>query len=71
MIKSMYESSPDLPCFIGGASCITELRQRLLLDQQVSSMEIIMHVNKLVDNSLDNWRMRWYDRAQRVFTGIY
>ena len=62
-------SAPDLPCFAGSPDrALRELRERFKLEMNdVACREF---VDKLVDESLENWRTRWYDRYQRCCVGV-
>ena len=54
----------SLPCFIGGDTIAKSLRERLIPRANMSEGDYREHVNGLVDESLDNWHTRWYDRCQ-------
>ena len=36
----------------------------------MSDLECKKFMVDLIEQNTDNWRTRWYDRAQRIFTGI-
>ncbi|KAF0682459.1 Aste57867_25411 [Aphanomyces stellatus] len=58
-----------LPCFAGGKKAtIDGLRERLNPGLgKIACQEI---VNELIDQSLNNWRTRWYDKYQYCCMGI-
>ena len=60
MIKNGVGES--LPCFYYDEHTIEDLRARIA--PSLSKTDYKMHVNKLIDKSLDNWRTNWYDRYQ-------
>jgi len=61
--------SGDLACFCGRPKCaISELRQRFRLDLNDDACTQFVH--NLIDESLENWRIRWYDRYQRFCVGV-
>lgn len=59
----------DLPCFNSTPDkALAELRDRFKLDMNDAACRD--YVDSLVDESLENWRTRWYDRYQRCCTGV-
>ncbi|RHY29960.1 hypothetical protein DYB32_004740 [Aphanomyces invadans] len=58
-----------LPCFSRGKKAtMDELRQRL--NPGLGKVACQEFVNDLIDQSLDNWRTRWYDKYQYCCMGI-
>mmetsp|Transcript_27364 Transcript_27364/g.49251 ORF Transcript_27364/g.49251 Transcript_27364/m.49251 type:complete len:771 (-) Transcript_27364:140-2452(-) len=53
-----------MPCFIGGEQAVIELRRRLTPRSKMSETDCRDYINQLIDESLGNWRTRWYDRYQ-------
>mmetsp|Transcript_3424 Transcript_3424/g.7131 ORF Transcript_3424/g.7131 Transcript_3424/m.7131 type:complete len:250 (+) Transcript_3424:1372-2121(+) len=60
-----------LPCFTGGQNTVYELRQRLLPHEKMSDADCSEYINGLINDSLSNWRTRWYDRYQFWCQGIF
>lgn len=68
----------QMPCFRHPSGypdgVLLDLRERLCLgserSQSLSDFDFHLFVNRLVDDSVDNWRSRWYDRYQYHFAGI-
>jgi hypothetical protein len=54
----------NLPCFVGGDQVIYELKQRLKPREKMTDNECKEYVNWLINESLDNWTTRCYDRFQ-------
>ena len=69
LVEMMLSGNSDLSCFRGGAPAVMAgLRARF--NEDASERACAMAVHKLIDQSLDNWRTRWYDRYQRFAQGI-
>ena len=69
MVEMITEGNSDLPCFCGKPKeAIQQLRHRFRLD--LSDSASVECVNSLIDESLENWRTRWYDRYQRFCVGV-
>ena len=49
-------------------AAVEALRERFQPD--LNDRACMDYVNALIDQSLDNWRTRWYDRYQSCFVGI-
>lgn len=58
-------SGASLPCFIGGEQAMLDLRERFNPREEMSSSDCREYINRLIDESLDHWTTRWYDRYQR------
>ncbi|CAM9117273.1 unnamed protein product [Chrysoparadoxa australica] len=71
LVEMMAEGNPDLPCFAHSppGAVVEELRGRFLPGRNVG--ECIEFVNKMIDESMDNWRTLWYDKYQRLMVGIF
>jgi phosphatidylinositol 4-kinase len=54
----------SMPCFIGGEQAVIEIRQRLTPRSGMTDTDNRDYINQLIDESLGNWRTRWYDRYQ-------
>jgi phosphatidylinositol 4-kinase len=67
LIEIMLEGT-RLPCMAGGMAVVDGLRQRLMLS--LPERECIRAVLDLIDESIDNWRTRQYDRFQFYSNGI-
>ncbi|CAI5735983.1 unnamed protein product [Hyaloperonospora brassicae] len=69
LVEMMLVGNADLPCFAGGKKAVIEgLRSRLKPGARTSACQ--MFVNQLIDQSMNNWRTRWYDKYQRACLGI-
>ncbi|TDH67963.1 hypothetical protein CCR75_005417 [Bremia lactucae] len=69
LVEMMLVGNADLPCFAGGKKAVTEgLRARLKPGARTSACQVF--VNQLIDQSINNWRTRWYDKYQRAYLGI-
>ena len=69
LVEMLVGGNEDLPCFAGRpGEALRELRERFKLD--LNDYACRDHVNSLVDESLENWRTKWYDRYQRCCTGV-
>ncbi|KAF4316964.1 hypothetical protein BBO99_00007206 [Phytophthora kernoviae] len=69
LVEMMLVGNDDLPCFAGGKKAVIEgLRARLKPGARTSTCQVF--VNQLIDQSINNWRTRWYDKYQRACLGI-
>lgn len=69
LVEMMLVGNSDLPCFAGGKKAVIEgLRARLKPGARTSTCQVF--VNQLIDQSINNWRTRWYDKYQRACLGI-
>ncbi|KAK1944762.1 Phosphatidylinositol 4-kinase [Phytophthora citrophthora] len=69
LVEMMLVGNADLPCFAGGKKAVIEgLRSRLKPGARTSTCQVF--VNQLIDQSINNWRTRWYDKYQRACLGI-
>jgi len=63
------EGNEDLACFRGKPDeAVMQLKERFRLD--LNDNGIRKYVDSLIDESLENWRTRWYDRYQRFCVGV-
>ena len=58
-------SGASLSCFMGGEQAMLDLRERFNPREEMSSSDCREYINRLIDESLDHWTTRWYDRYQR------
>ena len=69
LVEMLVGGNEDLPCFAGRPDdALLELRDRFKLTMHDAACRD--YVNALIDESLENWRTRWYDRYQRCCTGV-
>lgn len=69
LVEMMLVGNADLPCFAGGKKTVIEgLRARLKPGARTGACQVF--VNQLIDQSINNWRTRWYDKYQRACLGI-
>jgi len=61
----------NLGCFEGGQETIDELKNRLNPKDYVSKRSVMKLVDKLIGQSVDNWRTKWYDIFQFYVQGIF
>lgn len=62
LVKMMYSGhGTTLPCFKRGQQCITDLEKRLN-PRAKTDAELYVFTQNLINESLDNWRARWYDK---------
>lgn len=67
LVKMMYKSHGDMMnCFVKGEKTIEELEIRLNPEGNVENF-----CYDLINNSLDNWRAKWYDKIQYFLQKIY
>ena len=69
LVEMLMVGNEDLNCFRGRPEeAVQGLRDRFRLD--LNDRACIEYVNGLIDESLENWRTRWYDRYQRICVGV-
>lgn len=69
LVEMLVGGNEDLQCFAGNPDrALSELQERFKLDMNDAAVR--EYVDTLVDESLENWRTRWYDRYQRCCTGV-
>jgi len=70
LVEMLTEGNEDLECFRGTPDeAVRQLKKRFRLD--LNDNGIRKYVDELVDESLENWRTRWYDRYQKYCVGVY
>ncbi|CAD8050668.1 unnamed protein product [Paramecium sonneborni] len=71
LVEMMYTGhGTTLPCFQKGDQAIKELYARFN-PKVKSDAELYVHVQSLINKSLDNWRARWYDKFQYFAQGVF
>ena len=60
-----------LDCFEKGQEAINELKLRLNPKAGNNKIDIFKFVDKLIGQSVDNWRTKWYDIFQYYVQGIF
>lgn len=60
-----------LPCFEKGQLTIDELRNRFFPNRNYKTRDYIRHIDSLIEQSIDNWRTKWYDKFQYWAQGIF
>jgi phosphatidylinositol 4-kinase len=69
LVEMLMVGNEDLPCFRGRPEdAVSGLRERFRLD--LNDRACAEYCNALIDESLENWRTRWYDRYQRYCVGV-
>ena len=61
----------SLPCFEGKQKCIDDLKRRLCPRENMSRIDLFKFVDGLINQSVDNWRTKWYDMFQYYVQGIF
>ena len=61
----------NLDCFEKGQETIDNLRQRLAPTGCDKKVDIFKFVDSLIEQSVDNWRTKWYDIFQYYVQGIF
>ncbi|KAL7454123.1 hypothetical protein ACHAWC_009304, partial [Mediolabrus comicus] len=70
LVEMLTEGNEDLACFRDKPDeAVRQLKHRFRLD--LNDNGIRKYVDELVDESLENWRTRWYDRYQKYCVGVY
>ncbi len=54
-----------------GQAAISELRYRFMPKPNMKTRDYIRHVDSLIEQSIDNWRTKWYDKYQYWVQGIF
>lgn len=69
LVQMLIEGNEDLDCFRNRPhEAIRGLQERFRLD--LNDKACVEYVNRLIDDSLENWTTTCYDRYQRCFVGI-
>ena len=61
----------NLDCFEKGQEAIDNLRLRLAPKNCDNKIDIFKFVDSLIEQSVDNWRTKWYDIFQYYVQGIF
>lgn len=65
----LMEGNEDLACFRGQPEeAVRQMQQRFRLD--LNDNGVRKYVDSLINESVENWRTRWYDRYQRFCVGV-
>lgn len=71
LVEMMLMGQSDLPCFQGGRTLLRDLKYRLFPNgARLKPDEAQRHVDGLIQQSVNNWSTRCYDRAQYCMQGI-
>lgn len=69
LVQMLMEGNEDLNCFRGRPhDAIKGMKERFRLD--LSDKACQEYVNRLIDESIENWTTTCYDRYQRCFVGV-
>lgn len=69
LVEMLMEGNEDLACFRGTPEeAVRQMKERFRLE--LNDNGIRSYVDSLIDESLENWRTRWYDRYQRFCVGV-
>jgi phosphatidylinositol 4-kinase B len=72
LVEMMYCGHGNkLPCFEKGQVAINELRSRFIPRPNMKIRDYMQHVDSLIEQSIDNWRTKWYDKYQYWVQGIF
>ena len=61
----------NLDCFEKGQEAINELKSRLAPRECKKKKDLLKFVDRLIEQSVDNWRTKWYDIFQYYVQGIF
>ena len=61
----------NLECFEKGQEAIDELKLRLQPKGCIRKRDALKYVDNLIEQSVDNWRTKWYDIFQYYAQGIF
>ena len=67
----MVWSWKKLGCFEEGQETIDELKNILNPKDNINKRSVVKLVDKLIGQSVDNWRTKWYDIFQYHVQGIF
>jgi len=71
LVKMMYSSQgANLPCFKAGLRAIAELEQRFN-PPDVAEKDLMGYCYNIINQSVDSWRAKCYDKFQYYVQGIY
>ncbi len=72
LVEMMYAGFGDtLGCFSNKENTIRDLKNRFFPRPGMEPKHYFRHVDSLIEQSIDNWRTRWYDKFQYVAQGIF
>ena len=72
LVEMMYcGNGRNLDCFEKGEETINNLKQRLAPNNCEKKIDIFKFVDSLIEQSVDNWRTKWYDIFQYYVQGIF
>jgi phosphatidylinositol 4-kinase len=60
-----------MPCFAKGEAAIAALEKRINPPGIINDSLLNEHCQNLINESLDNWASKWYDRFQYWAQGIF
>lgn len=72
LVEMMASGNEELPCFQGpggGAGAAADLAARFQPD--LNDPACVGFVHNLVRQSAGSWTTAWYDKYQRLWSGIY
>ena len=75
VLCDVHAKTSKMPCFSGPTALAGEngvidaMRERFAMHLK-SESEVEAYVSSLIDQSIDNWRTRKYDRYQKLVSGI-
>ena len=69
LVEMLMEGNEDLACFCGRPEeAVRQMKRRFRLD--LNDNGVRKYVDSLINESVENWRTRWYDRYQRFCVGV-
>ena len=72
LVEMMYcGNGRNLDCFEKGQEAIDELKLRLQPKGCIKKKDALKYVDSLIQQSVDNWRTKWYDIFQYYAQGIF
>jgi phosphatidylinositol kinase/protein kinase (PI-3 family) len=72
LVEMMYLGHGKfLPCFELKGYTVEALKSRFMPRPKMNKVDYMRHVDLLIEQSIDNWRTRWYDKFQYYFQGIF
>ncbi len=66
-----YHALKKVTFIKSGQAAISELRNRFMPKPNMKTRDYIRHVDSLIEQSIDNWRTKWYDKYQYWVQGIF
>ena len=72
LVEMMYcGHGKNLPCFELKDQTIELLKARFNPRPNMKKHDYMSHVDSLIEQSIDNWTTKWYDRFQYWAQGIF